>query len=301
MRISPFFSLLSIDEELRDYFDHKKKNFTRYNSPFAYFDAFDRSFSQWILVIVYPIRSDIPSAYARLAYTRVRACTHTCVHACVPTHMVLARFVVYRIARAFLKNIYVNIKYQPSRLRQCGKGILGYGAPCRVVLSVKLGATERRTERNFEKRADNGDEIERDTRRVRIIQGFCREKRSFQRSFPLQITQFSCKLDIMPRALNLCACIRERTLDLAFPKERIEKRPRRPPPPPTLDKIRPNIFIPTIPLSPSRNLPASRVNAFPQNCTAPVLINHSVLINEAAGPTVKHRRIYTRRLSGARR
>jgi len=29
------------------------------------------------------------------------------------------------------------------------------------------------------------------------------------------------------RALNLCACIRERTLDLAFPKERIEKRSRR--------------------------------------------------------------------------
>jgi len=30
------------------------------------------------------------------------------------------------------------------------------------------------------------------------------------------------------RALNSCACIRERTLDLAFPKERIEKRPRKP-------------------------------------------------------------------------
>lgn len=29
------------------------------------------------------------------------------------------------------------------------------------------------------------------------------------------------------RALNLCACICERTLDLAFSKERIEKRPRR--------------------------------------------------------------------------
>lgn len=86
------------------------------------------------------------------------------------------------------------------------------------------------------------------------------------------------------RALNLCACIRERTLGLAFPKERIEKRPRRPPPP-TLDKIRQNIFITAIPLSPSRNLPASRVNALSQNCTAPVLINHSVLINEAMGPT----------------
>jgi len=92
------------------------------------------------------------------------------------------------------------------------------------------------------------------------------------------------------RALNLCACIRERTLDLAFPKERIEKRPRRspPPPPPTLDKIRQNIFITAIPLSPSRNLPASRVNAFSQNCTAPVLINHSALINEATGPIVEY-------------
>lgn len=57
------------------------------------------------------------------------------------------------------------------------------------------------------------------------------------------------------RALNLCACICERTLDLAFSKERIENHPRR-----SLavcDKIWQNIFITVIPSS--RKLPVRLV------------------------------------------
>lgn len=95
------------------------------------------------------------------------------------------------------------------------------------------------------------------------------------------------------RALNLCAYIRERTLDLAFPKERIEKRPRRDR---QSDKIRQNIFITAILLSPSRNLPASRVNALSAKLHRSVLINYSVLINEMTGLTAKYR-AFTERLS----
>lgn len=97
------------------------------------------------------------------------------------------------------------------------------------------------------------------------------------------------------RALNLCACIYVNALwTWPFLRRGLKsvQGDRRPP---TLDKIRQNIFITAIPLSPSRNLPASRVNALSCKIAVAPSANKPLSINkrnDGSGWNIANLRIY---------